>query len=1017
MTEMYEEPEGAPVASGPSRRGRALVLTGVVLVVALFALTGFARFYTDRLWFDDLGYGSVFSRLLWTRIGLFAFAGLLMAAAVTVNIVIAFRSRPLFVSMPGQDNLDRYRESLTPIRKPLLIGIAFLLLVFAGTSGASQWRQFLLWRNGVDFGTKDQYFNKDIGFFVFDLPWLHYVTDLAMAMLVVSIFAAALTHYLYAGIRLQAPGERLTSAAQIQLSVLIGLFLVVKAVDYWLDRYDLVSQSGGLVTGVTYTDDNAVLPAKNILFGIALICAVLFFLNVWRRTWTLPSVGAALMALSAILLGLIVPGIVQQFQVKPSEADKEEPYIAKNITATREAYDLTDVEVEPYADASSSTTEGDLAQLTSQLNSVPLVDPLLVRRAFEQQQQARAYYSVAPVLDVDRYDIDGTDRAMVVAARELDQSGINEAGRNWTNLHTVYTHGDGLIAAYANQLEQDDTTTPTEGIAWAEGIGPGEDQLSTATGGYQSQIYFGENSPDYSIVGKASASSPDVELGLTDANTQTERQTTYNGLGGVSIGSTFRQLMYAIKFGEPNFLLSGRVNPNSQVIYDRDPAERVKKVAPWLTLDSDAYPTVVDGKILWVVDGYTTTDRYPGSEKESFATMTRDSRPDTTGLQPPPTDEINYMRNAVKATVDAYDGTVTIYAWDESDPILQTWEKAFPNVVVPKDAIPADLLPHLRYPDDLFKVQRYQLARYHVTNASDFYTDRNRWEVPLDPNDSTNNALQPPYRLFSQATPGDGAENTWSLTSVFVPFGKSTLAAYLSVDSDATDAANYGKMQVLEIPGQSIDGPANIANRIGQDPDVRNRLLRYSSSTNPPLYGNLLTLPVDNGLIYVEPIYAVTAGSETGYPILQYVTVVYGDNVGIGRTLGQAIADVLGASASTGGDTGGDSAGDNGNGDGGDNGGDVTGTINQRIRQLLADADDAFAAANKALENGKLGVYQKQVKTAQNLVQQALTLSQQRDSASASGSGSATSGQPSSSPSASPSASPSDTASSAASGE
>ena len=405
--------------------------------------------------------------------------------------------------------------------------------------------------------------------------------------------------------------------------------------------------------------------------------------------------------------------------------------------------------------------QADLQQLTTQLNSVPLLDPLLVRRAFEQQQQARNYYSVADVLDVDRYRIDGVDRALVVAARELDQSGINDSGRNWTNLHTVYTHGDGLIAAYANQLAADDSTPVRDDIAWAEGIGAGETQLKQATGGYQSQIYFGEDSPDYSIVGKAKDSDPSVELGLTDANTETERLTTYQGLGGVPIGSTFRQLMYAIKFGDANFLLSGRVNDNSQVLYDRDPEERVRKVAPWLTLDSDAYPAVVDGRILWIIDGYTTTDKYPGSEKESFATMTNDSRADNSGLQPPPTDEINYMRNAVKATVDAYDGTVTIYAWDESDPILQAWEKAFPNVVEPKASIPADLEPHLRYPSDLFKVQRYQLARYHVTDASDFYTDRNRWEVPLDPNDAgATERLQPPYRLFSQATPGNGSEDT-----------------------------------------------------------------------------------------------------------------------------------------------------------------------------------------------------------------------------------------------------------------
>ena len=348
MSELFDEEDPrAQVQERPPGRSRALVITAVVLVIAFFGLTTFSNFYTERLWFVDGGYGSVFSTLLWTRVGLFLVFGAVMAAVVAANIVIAFRLRPLFhPPSPEQTGLDRYRQAVTPIRTWLVVGIAALLGIFAGTSGAGEWREYLLWRNNVPFGQKDAYFDRDISFYVFELPWLHYIVDVVMAVAIVSLLAAAVVHYLYGGIRLQTPGDRLTGAAQAQLSVLLGVFVLAKAADYWLDRYDLVHQSGSLLTGITYTDDNAVLPAKSILMGIALICAALFFLNVWRRTWILPSMGLGLLVLSAILLGLIWPGIVQQFQVKPTEADKERSYIEKNIAATRQAYDINDVQEE-----------------------------------------------------------------------------------------------------------------------------------------------------------------------------------------------------------------------------------------------------------------------------------------------------------------------------------------------------------------------------------------------------------------------------------------------------------------------------------------------------------------------------------------------------------------------------------------------------------------------------------------------------------------------------------------------
>ncbi|MDF1602199.1 UPF0182 family protein [Nocardioides sp. YIM 152315] len=985
MSELFdEESREAPPPRG-SRRSRALIITAVVLVLAFLGLSTFASLYTDRLWYESGGYSEVFSTMFWTRLGLFLVFGAVMGLVVGVNIYLAYRFRPFFrPNSPEQTGLDRYRDAVTPIRTWLLVGVSIVLGAFAGSSAIGEWRNYLLWRNGGSFGEQDRWFDKDIGFYVFDLPWLHYLADYAMAVLVVALIATVVVHYLYGGIRLQTSRDRLSGAAQVQISVLLGLFVLVKAADYWLDRYDLVTRSGPLITGMNYTGDNAILPAKNILLGISIICAVLFFVNVWRRTWLLPSVGLALLAVSAILLGLIWPGIVQQFQVKPSEADKEAPYIQANIEATRAAYDIDDVEVDDDY-SSAADTNASVDELDAQTTSTPLVDPQLVREAFEQNQQVRAYYSVADVLDVDRYEIAGNDRALVLGVRELDQSGIPSGDRNWSNLHTVYTHGNGVIAAYANQRPEDnsaqiDATTQQggdqSGLVWAQGNVAGQDALARAVGGeFEDRIYYGEQSPEYSIVGKASEGANDVELNLPTGNTDAGTTTTYDGSGDADVGGFFNQLMFGVKFGEPNFLLSGRVNENSRLLYNRTPRERVEKVAPWLTVDSDPYPAIVDGRIQWILDGYTTTDRYPGSERESFEEMTDDSLQVETGLQTLPTDEINYMRNAVKATVDAYSGEVTLYAWNEDDPILQAWDKAFPGTVQPKSEISDELMQHLRYPEDLFQVQRYQLARYHVTDPSDFYQGNNRWEVPEDPYAA--GRFQPPYRLFvGDVTAGE----KFSVTSVFVPYQKSNLASFVSVDSDAT-SDDYGTMRVLQLRTEQTPGPGQVANQFASDPDIADLLAQFNRSGGTVSYGNLLTLPINEGLMYVQPVYASRAASESSFPILRYVLVKYGNEIGHGATLLQALEDVLGETASGDtGDTGGGNGGGNGSGGGtgGGTGGGQGGTVDQQIEGLLQKADSAYDAAQSALTSGDLATYQRQVDRAQTFIEQALDLADKR---------------------------------------
>ncbi len=972
MSDVFDEGDEKrrPPAAEP-RRSRALIITAAILIVGFFALTTFASFWTNRAWYQATGYSDVFTTKLWTQVGLFFVFGGLMGLIVGANMYLAYRFRPLFrLPSPEQSGLDRYREVVTPIRLWLTIGVAVLLGLFAGTSASGQWRQYMLWRNGVPFGSEDAFFERDIGFYVFDLPWFHYLVDSAMAFSVVALLMAALVHYLYGGIQLQTRGDRLSGAAQVQLSILLGVFVLAKGADYWFDRFDLVNDKGALITGMTYTGENAVLPAKNILMAIALICAVLFFLNVWRRTWMLPSVGLALLALSAVLIGMIWPAVVQQFRVKPSEPDREAPYIAANIDATRAAYDLEDIAVEPFTSESSADL-GQLTQLAAETSSVPLVDPQVVNPTFEQVQQVRAYYSVAPILDVDRYEIDGTDRALVLGVRELDQDGISEESQNWSNLHTVYTHGNGVIAAYANQRGDDDTSERSD-LQWAEGQDAGEDALSSLfPDGYEDRVYFGEQSPTYSVVGKASEDSQDVELDLgSGSDEDAEQTTTYDGEAGVPVGSAFSKLMFAVRFGEPNFLLSGRVHDNSQVLYNRTPRERVESVAPWLTVDADPYPAVIDGRIVWILDGYTATDRYPQAARESVDTMLDDSLTPETTFGTLPTDEINYMRNAVKATVDAYDGTVNLYAWDETDPMLEAWRNAFPGTVQDKEDIPDSVMEHLRYPEDMFKVQRYQFARYHITNPGDFYQNNNRWEVPEDP--YVNDTYQPPYRLFVD-DPTVAGDESWALTSVYVPRDKDNLAAFVSVNSDATDE-EYGQIRALQLPNEQTPGPGLIANEMANSDNVRTELQAFNLGETEVEFGNLLTLPVGDGLMYVQPVYAVRELSESSYPILQFVIVSYGGEVGIGNGLVEALGDVLGVDTIT---PPIDPPDNEPNG-GGPNQPDP-GTPNEQIAVLLLRAQNAFDDADAALRSGDTVTYARKVQDARRILERAFALSEQRN--------------------------------------
>lgn len=945
-----------PKAATGARRPGPLALTGLVLGLAVILGSVFTTIWTDKLWFDSVDFSRVFTTLLGTRVLLFVIFGLAMAVVVGITISVAYRLRPVVVPRtPDQLSLMRYRQLVGSVRWAALLVPSLLIGLFAGMSATGEWRDFLLWRNQQPFGTTDAYFKRDLGFYIFNLPWLHFVVDFATTALIICLIVAAVVHYVFGGIRL-AGGLWVSAGARVQMSILLALVLVLKGVDYWLARFDLVLDDGGLITGMTYARDHAVLPSRNILMFIAFVCAALVLANIFRSGFLLAGVSIGLMVLSAVLIGMVWPALLQKFTVDPSEADKEAPYIAKNIVATRAAYGVDGAQSTTYP-ASVNVDPKDLKADAASLPGIRLIDPHEVSETFEQLQQVSGYYAVPSVLDVDRYQIKGRERDMVVAAREMQQSGIPNDAQSWNNLHTVYTHGFGMVAAYGNQKDAADSpVTNNDGEpVWAEKDIPPVGQLTDLnSGGYKPQIYFGEQSPAYSIVGKTPGA-PSVELDIPGQDGKGASRTyTYDGAGGVEVGTTFRKLLYAAKFSDFNIVLSSRVGANSKILYDRTPAQRVEKVAPWLTVDSDALPSVIDGRIVWLLDGYTLSDQYPLAQRRSLLEMTSDALTtpqfSVAGL---PSDQINYMRNAVKATVDAYDGTVTLYAWDETDPLLKAWMKAFPGTVKPKSSIPAAVLAHMRYPEDLFKVQRNILADYHVQDANTFYQKSDKWNVPDDPYNKTRK--QPPYRL--SVAPVPGADPVFSLTSVYVPNKRSNLASFMSVGADPTKPDTYGKFQLLVLPKvNAVNGPSQIANTFESDQTVSQATLPYTRTKAKTVPGNLLTLPVGGGLLYVQPLYTQRTEGVGTYPALRFVLVSFGQDVGIGKTLDEALQMAIGAVEPP-------------SGQPSDPG---KPTQSASTKELLQQAAQKFQDADAALKAGNLAKYAADVKEAQRLVERAL---------------------------------------------
>ena len=868
------------------RRVSPLTITFVVLFILSSVLISLSGFYADLLWFRSVGFVDVWQTSLFTKIYLFFGFGLITAAIISLNIYLAFRKRPIYVPVTVEaDNLERYRAQLEPIRRLAGIGIFLVIFYFAGTAGSRFWQQWLLFQNATEFGQVDPQFGLDISFFAFKLPMYQALIGWGISTIVLAIIAAAAVHYIYGGIRTQVKEERTTVAARVQLSILLGLLVLLKAVAYWFDRYALTLKEGRLITGLTYSDVNALLPAKSILAAIAVICSLLFFANIVRKSWLLPTAGVALMVIASVLIAGVYPAAIQQFQVKPSESTKEAPFIQRNIDATRDAYGLTNVEVMDYQ-ATVTTSAGQLANDAATIANIRLMDPNVLSATFRQLQQIKPYYAFADSLDIDRYKIDGKERDVVVAVRELNIDG--NPSRNWINDHLVYTHGFGMVGAFGNTVDADGKPTFTVGdIPPTKGLGE-----------FQPRIYFGENVPDYSIIGGPAASNP-VELDYPDdKSTNGQKNYTYTGKGGVPMGSLFTRLLFAIKYQEQRIVLSNLINSESKILFNRNPRERIAKVAPWLTLDGDPYPAIIDGKILWIIDGYTTSAGYPNSRVVNLANTGDALTSRSNAVSSLDDRNVNYIRNSVKATVDAYDGTVSLYQWDEKDPVLATWSKAFPGTVKPRSEISSELLAHVRYPEDMFRVQRDILSAYHVTTADAFYGGQDFWRVPLDPSSfGSNSGNQPPYYLTMQI-PGQ-TKPTFSLYTPFVPRGgRENLTALAVVNSDAGD--EYGKITVLQLPrSTNIAGPSQVSSNFEAKPEVATSLSLLRQGGSDVVLGNLLTLPVGKGLLYVQPVYVRATGNTAAYPLLQKVLVSFGDQIGFSETLQGALDQVFGGNSGT----------------------------------------------------------------------------------------------------------------------
>jgi uncharacterized protein len=983
------------------RRRWWLALAALVILTLLLA-TRVATFYTDVLWFQSVDFAPVFWTLLSTQLGLGLAAGLFMAVLLGANLLLARRLAPPYrIPSAQEEGIERYRQVIEPFARPLVLVVALAIGVLSGLSVAPEWETVLLWVNGGEFGRADPQFGRDLGFFVFALPFLTFVNSWLFSALLITIVLTAVAHYLFGGIRPQAPGQKLTPQVNVHLSLLLAALVAVRAWGFWLDRYMLSYSQRGVGTGLSYTDVNAELVALQLMAVIAAVCVVLFLLNIRFQGWLLPSAGVAILAVAFVVLSGIYPAVIQRFQVAPQELEREREFIERNLDLTRFAFGLEDVTFEPFPARETLSPEA-VADNAATFEAIRLWDPATLQNTYSQLQELRTYYTFQDV-DVDRYTFDDAYRQVMVSVREINEQNLSGEASTWENQRLVYTHGFGLVSSAVSTKRSDGQPVffvrdiPPQGVEKLEVENP--------------RIYFGERSPEYSI----------VRTGRTELDFPREGENParyeYTGEDGVNVGTYGRRIAFALRFAEPNILLSDFIRSDSEMLFNRRIRERVQMVAPFLKLDHDPYPVAVDDRVKWVIDAYTTTDMIPYSERvdlgertlaeqrvlETFQRQdgTLDLR-ERTVQRPGLEGQANYIRNSVKAVVDAYDGTVELFVVEPDDPVIQAWRNTFPDSFKDFEEAGENLIAHFRYPEDMFRVQASVFTTYHIQEPDEFYTKEDAWRIPNDAAFFQNQAdtaaeqrqerAMRPYYLMMRL-PGE-EEEEFALIQPYTPADRGNLIAWLAGRSDP---GKYGELKAYQMPPtRTVFGPEQIQARIDQDGTVAEQITLWNQSGARVIYGNLLVIPVDDALLYAQPLFL--RAEQSDLPNLERVVLVLGDDVVLEDTLTEGLIALFGDAAPalalpegtvdsdvadiTEDDEIADAAEDPDEAAEPDDGDEADedqepidrGDTDPRFTQRVEQASTLFEEAEAALRDGDLGEYQSKIVEAQQAIIEALSM-------------------------------------------
>ncbi|MCU1356922.1 MAG: hypothetical protein JWM89_2340 [Acidimicrobiales bacterium] len=958
------------------------MIVGIVLValfILLISLRGIASFYTDYLWFDSLSLGGVWRRVLLTKATLTIVGAVVFFLICWSNLLVAERLAPVFRPTSGEDDLiERYHQMVGKRTWLVRAGLSLFLALIVGISLGSAWNQWILFHNGGSFGQKDATFHTDIGFYVFKLPFLVTVAGWLFSSVLLVLFVSLLAHVVNGGIRFHTQLDRVTPQVKAHISVLLGVLALVQVGRYWLDRYQLAFSTRGAVDGATYTAVNVELRSIYLLMAIALFAVGLFLANIWRRGWVLPGMAVGLWILVAVLAGGVVPAFVQRVRVEPNKLTYEGKYVTNNISATRSAYNLAGVTSDPY-NWKESLNSSALAANVATMANIRLWDPTQMQDSFKQKQAIRSFYEINDV-DVDRYVLDGKTTEVMIAARDLSEAGVPK--KSWESIHLAYTHGYGVVAATANdKAASGDPSLVAQDIPVKTSSGFGSVDAA------RSGIYFGEKKSGYVVV-----DTNRKEIDYQGANNT--KYTTYKGDDGVRIGSGpkgfVRKMAFALRFGDLNPLLSSNITPDSKVLFERDVTARVKSVAPFLAYDHDPYMVLVDGKLQYVLDAYTTTSNYPNAQRADTGGLNAAS-----GLRGR---SFNYARNSVKAVVDAYDGTVKLYVVDRKDPIIKAYEKAFPELFTPVAKAPKALRDHFRYPEDLFTVQTQMWAKYHVSDPDDFINENDFWAVPTEAGGSSQSGTSGKTKAKDlgadgqEITPGDRYQSQYVLTQLpgddresFVlmrPYvssdtgggessSRNQLRAFIAADSDPND---YGQIKTYVLPATALpNGPTQAAANMQSDENVGNQIKSLCNNKTTCTFAAPAIVPVDNSLLYVQSFFVTGAG--VGSPKLEQVIVSYerpgNAQVAIAGTLRDALVEIFGPDVPsqiehTGGTSTGTSDGSSETG--------TTGTVSQQESALIDKLVAAFADANAAARSGDLVGREQKLEQAQKYASQLQTL-------------------------------------------